>query len=57
MIKLRRLIWMRRVSVMGDIRNAYKVLVGNFENRDELRDTDVDERILLKLILQKQYEN
>jgi hypothetical protein len=33
---------------MGEIRNAYKILVGKPKGRDRLRELYIDERLILK---------
>jgi hypothetical protein len=38
---------------MGEIRNAYEILVKNLKRRGHLADVDVDGRIMLKWILNK----
>jgi hypothetical protein len=39
---------------MGEMRNAYKILVGNLKGRDYSEDLGVDRKILLQWILGKQ---
>jgi hypothetical protein len=39
---------------LGEIRNANKTLVGNHEGKSAVGRLDVDERIILKWILEKQ---
>jgi hypothetical protein len=38
---------------MGDIRNSYRILVGNLKERDHSEDIDVAGRIVLEWILGK----
>jgi hypothetical protein len=38
---------------MGEMRNAYKILVGKPKGIDHLRDLDVDWRMILKWIVKK----
>jgi len=38
---------------MRELRNAYKILIGNPEGRDHLGELGVDGRIILKWILKK----
>jgi hypothetical protein len=52
-IKSRRMRWAGHVTRMGEIRNAYVILVGNPERRDQLEDRGVDGRIILEWILGK----
>jgi hypothetical protein len=35
---------------MGEMRNEYKILVGNPEGRDHFQDLDIDERIILWIL-------
>jgi hypothetical protein len=46
--KLRRIIWVRYVARRGESRGLYRVWLRNLEERDNLEDTGVDERIILK---------
>jgi len=41
---------------MGDMRNAYTILVRNEKERDQVGDVGVDKRIILKCILNKKNE-
>jgi hypothetical protein len=41
---------------MGEMIHAYKILIGNLEERDHSEDLGVDGRILLEWILGKQDE-
>jgi hypothetical protein len=43
-IKSRRIIWEGRVECMGEMRNAYNVLVGKPEGKNHLKDLGVDGR-------------
>jgi hypothetical protein len=52
-IKSRRMIWAGHVARMGEIRNAYKVLVENLKGRDHSEDVGIDGRIILEWILVK----
>jgi hypothetical protein len=47
-IKTRRMRSAGHVERMGDMRNAYDILVGKHERRDHLEDVGVDGKILLK---------
>jgi len=52
-IKSWRMRWAGRVACMGEMRNAYKILVGESEGkRDHLEDVDVDGNITLEWILE-----
>jgi hypothetical protein len=42
-----------RVAHMGEMRNAYKMLVGKQKGRDHFEERGVNVRILLKFILNK----
>jgi hypothetical protein len=42
---------------MGEIRNAYKIFIGNLKGRDHLEDVGIGGKITLKWILGKQGEN
>jgi hypothetical protein len=44
-IKSRRMSWAGHVARMGDGRNVYRVLVGNPEGKDHLKDQSVDGRM------------
>jgi hypothetical protein len=46
--KSRRLIWVRHVARIGETRNAYKILVGNLNERDHSEDVEVAGRIILE---------
>jgi hypothetical protein len=50
-IKLRRMRWAGHVARMGDGRNVYRVLVGEPEGKDHLKDQGVDGRKGLKWTL------
>jgi hypothetical protein len=52
-ITSRRLRWAGHVARMGERRGAYRALVGKPEGRRPLGRTDIDRRILLKLIFDK----
>jgi hypothetical protein len=41
-----RMSWMGHVVVMEGMRNAYRILVGNFKGRDHSKDLGVDGRII-----------
>jgi hypothetical protein len=43
--------WARHVALMGEIKNAYKILVGNLKRRDRSENRGVVERIILEWIL------
>jgi hypothetical protein len=46
-IRSRTIRWTGHVSCMGEKRNAYRILVGDLKERDNFKDLDLDERILL----------
>jgi hypothetical protein len=48
MIKSRRMRWAGHVARMGEKRNAYRILVGNPEEKDHWEDRDVDGWTILK---------
>jgi hypothetical protein len=48
MIKSRKMRWSGHVARMGEMRNAYKVLVGKCEGRDHSEDLGVDGKIILE---------
>jgi hypothetical protein len=52
-IKSRKMNWAGHVAWLGEIRNAYKILVGKPEGRRPLRRPSVDGRVILKWILEK----
>jgi hypothetical protein len=52
MIKSRRMRWMGHAACVGEMRNAYTILVGKPEGRDYLEELVVC-RIILKWILKK----
>jgi hypothetical protein len=41
------------VARIGEMRNAYNILVKNLQERDHLENKDVDRRIILEKILRK----
>jgi hypothetical protein len=43
--KPRRMRWVRHAVYMGEIRNPYKILVGNLKGRDHSEDLGIDEKI------------
>jgi hypothetical protein len=45
-IKSERMKWARHIARMGEVRNAYKMLVRKPEGRDHLEDLGMDGRIL-----------
>jgi hypothetical protein len=49
-IKSRRMGWAGHVARMGEKRGAYRILVGDLREGDQLGDSGVDGRIILKLI-------
>jgi hypothetical protein len=53
-ITSRRKRWAGHVEWMGEIRNAYNILVGKPEGKNHLEDLDVDGKIILEWILRKQ---
>jgi hypothetical protein len=53
MIRSRRMRWAGHVVHMGEVRNAYRILVGNLKGRVYLEFVGVDSQIILKWILWK----
>jgi hypothetical protein len=47
MIKTRRTRWAWPVARVGEKSNAYRILIGKPEERDNWKDLDVGERIIL----------
>jgi hypothetical protein len=45
--------WEGNVARKGEIRNAYKILVGEPEGKNLSKDLEVDEKIILEWILGK----
>jgi hypothetical protein len=43
----------KNVILIENIRNSYKILAGNHDNKNHLRDLDVDGRTILVCILKK----
>jgi hypothetical protein len=52
-IKSRRMRWKGHVARMGDITNAYNIVIGILKGRDHLDNITVDGRIILERILGK----
>ena len=52
-VKSRRMIWAWHVARMVEGRGAYRVLMENLRERDNLEDPDVDGRIILRWIFRK----
>jgi hypothetical protein len=52
-IRSRRVRWTGHVACMGELRNAYTILVESLMRRSHSEDRGVDERIILKYILGK----
>jgi len=52
-IKSRRIKWTGHVTSMGERRGVCRVLVGNLNERDRLRDPGVDVMIILRWIFRK----
>jgi hypothetical protein len=46
--KSRRVRWKGHAACVGEMRNAYKILVGKLEGRDHSEELGVDTRIILK---------
>jgi len=46
--------WAGYMGCVGQVRNAYKFLVGKSERRDTLGSLGTDERIILKWVIMKQ---
>jgi hypothetical protein len=53
MINSWRIIWAGHVICIGEMRNAYKILVGKPEGKSHLNNVDMDGRIMSKWILRK----
>jgi len=51
MINQRKIKWAGHVSGMGEMRNAYKTLIGNLKAKDQFKNLRADGKIILKLIL------
>jgi len=49
----KRVIWVRHVPCMGEMRNSYRILVGKLRGRGSSEDLSIDVKIILKWILQK----
>jgi hypothetical protein len=45
--------WVGHVTRMGEMKNAYDILLENLNGRYRLEDLDVDVRIILEWILMK----
>jgi hypothetical protein len=45
--------WAGHVALMGEMRHAHKIWMGDLKERDHLKDIDIDERIILERILGK----
>jgi hypothetical protein len=45
--------WVCHVEHIGKIRNSYNILVGKPQGRDHLEDLAIEDRIVLKLTLEK----
>jgi hypothetical protein len=52
-IKSKKIRWPRNAALMGQMMNAYKILVENLKGRDHSKDMDVDGGIILEWILRK----
>jgi hypothetical protein len=52
MIKSRRTRWAGHVTSMGEMRNAYKILVAKAKGRENSEDLGVDANIILEWILE-----
>jgi hypothetical protein len=52
-IKSRRMRWARHVARIGEMRNAYKVLVSKSEGKNHSKNVGLDGRIILERILGK----
>jgi hypothetical protein len=50
-IKSMRMRWAGHVAQMGDVGNAYKILVENLSRRDDLEDAGLDGKIISEWIL------
>jgi hypothetical protein len=48
------MIWAGHVALVGEMKDAYEILVGNREWEKHSEDLGVDERIILKWMLGKQ---
>jgi hypothetical protein len=52
-IKSRRMRRAGHVASVGEMRNAYKILVTNLKGRDHMEDFGVDGKVILKWILRE----
>jgi hypothetical protein len=52
-VKSRRVRWTGHVARVGEMKNAYKILVGKSEGKERSETIDVDGRIMLEWILGK----
>jgi len=52
-INSKRMSWREHVTHMVEMRNAYKMLVGNHEGKKPLKDSCIDGKIILEWILGK----
>jgi len=52
-LKARKIRLARHAGRMGEMRNAYRILVGSLKERDQAENRGVDGRILLRWVLGK----
>jgi hypothetical protein len=52
-MKSRRMRWVGHVARMGEVRDAYRILVGDMREGDHLEDPGIDGKIILKCIFGK----
>jgi hypothetical protein len=52
-MKSRGMRWERHVARLGEMRNAYKILIGKPEEKADSKDLGVEGRIILEWILRK----
>jgi len=45
--------WAGHVACMGERKHIYRILVGNLRERDNLGDSGIDGRIILRWIIRK----
>jgi hypothetical protein len=53
MIKSRRAVWVFYVVYLGELRNKYKILVGNLKGRDQSGELARNRKVTLNSILNK----
>jgi len=45
--------WAGNVACIGEMTNAYSILIGNLKGKDHLEDLGVDRKLILEFILGK----